>query len=161
MSWWERQLKTYFKAGVAVSESTLADGNILSYNSSTASWENQGVWVSYTPTYTCSGSMTYTAVTTTYAKYMQIGNVIFVRLYADGTTGGTASTEVRASLPIAAIGNHNGIITGVRDAGAGALTQGFLQITAANGLAFFNATVANWSLGAGRFISCNTFYEVA
>lgn len=60
---------------------------------------------SYTPTYSAGGSMTFTSVTTSSARYTIRQNL--VRLYLDftGTTGGTASTSIIATLPITASSN--------------------------------------------------------
>ena len=38
MSWWDRQLKTFFKGGVNVD--TPADGDLLQYDSATGEWSN-------------------------------------------------------------------------------------------------------------------------
>lgn len=59
-----------------------------------------GGWATWTPTYTCSGSMTYTAVTTNAAIYQRHGNTIRLKVVATGTIGGTVSNGVRFSLPV-------------------------------------------------------------
>ncbi len=57
-------------------------------------------WFNYTPTYSASGSMTYTSVTTSYAKFNIIGKSVHVVLLATGTTGGTADIALRATPPV-------------------------------------------------------------
>ena len=57
-------------------------------------------WMNWAPAYSASGSMTWTSVSTTAARYMFDGDhMMFVQLYASGTTGGTASNVLRATLP--------------------------------------------------------------
>lgn len=64
-----------------------------------ASASHDTVWTPWTPTYGASGSMTYTSVTTNVAKYIRLGTACFCILNFNGTTGGTASTIITATLP--------------------------------------------------------------
>lgn len=109
--------------------------------------------LSWAPQYSASGSMTYTSVTTTTALYKIIYDWLFGHLHADGTTGGTASNSLIASLPFT-VGSHS-----QRGAGAGYITDG------GGGLASFfyygdsthiygNRTDnTNYGLGASRLMS--------
>jgi hypothetical protein len=57
----------------------------------------------WTPVYTCSGSMTYGSVTDymgTRSGYMVSGNKVIFQLFTAGTTGGTASNTINATMPI-------------------------------------------------------------
>ena len=56
-------------------------------------------WTDYTPTLSASGSMTYTSTTIGVAKYLKLGNIGLIHIQVSGTTGGTASTDLRFSLP--------------------------------------------------------------
>lgn len=56
-------------------------------------------WLTYGPVYSAGGSMTYTNVTTTRSLYKIIGSLCYLNLYASGTTGGTASSSIKASIP--------------------------------------------------------------
>jgi len=78
-----------------------AFGYLRIYSNGT-NWEiidyNSG-WINWTPTYSASGSMTFTSVTTNYAQYRRFGTGydIATRLSASGTTGGTTSNTLIAS----------------------------------------------------------------
>jgi hypothetical protein len=56
-------------------------------------------WLTWTPTFTAAGSMTYTSVTTTVAIYKITNENININFRSTGTTGGTASTSIDVSLP--------------------------------------------------------------
>lgn len=109
-------------------------------------------WFNYTPTYSANGSMTYTSVTTTYAKWMSLGgNNIRHFVLATGTTGGTASTALRATPAVASDGVNYPMVAGYRDAtsggapvGTGAMSGGYLSV--------WRADLANFGLGAGRIL---------
>jgi hypothetical protein len=57
-------------------------------------------WISYTPTYGATGSMTW-AASTTYARYQILDGAIRFEVRAAGSTGGTASTGITFTLPYA------------------------------------------------------------
>lgn len=56
-------------------------------------------WLDWQPVYSASGSMTYTSVTTTRAKYKIRYDDVHINLYTSGTTGGTASNAIYATPP--------------------------------------------------------------
>ncbi len=45
-------------------------------------------WSTWSPTYGASGSMTFTSVTTTAARYARIGKLVLVNFYFGGTRNG-------------------------------------------------------------------------
>lgn len=100
MSWWERQFKRFFDAGVNVS--SVADGEILSYDSSAGEWVNGDLGTSatsYSPTYgAASGTWSQTS---SVEEYMQIGNlaVVVIRSSATGNTS-TSTAYLTVSLPV-------------------------------------------------------------
>jgi hypothetical protein len=59
-------------------------------------------WVSWTPTYSASGSMTATQNTLYAASYCRVSNLVFVQFYCTVSLGGTASNQVNISLPVSA-----------------------------------------------------------
>jgi hypothetical protein len=61
-----------------------------------------GGWLNWVPgAYSCTGTMTYTSVTTILAKFRMSGNEVMVKHKSTGTTGGTASYGIIVPLPIA------------------------------------------------------------
>jgi hypothetical protein len=54
-------------------------------------------WTSYTPTLTQGATLTKTV---NYARYKQIGKTVFVNIAMTITSGGTAGSRIRTSLPI-------------------------------------------------------------
>jgi len=61
-------------------------------------------WFNYAPTYSASGSMTFTGVTGA-AKWRAVGKKVEHLIYATGTVGGTASNQLRATVACTLIGD--------------------------------------------------------
>ncbi len=57
-------------------------------------------WFNWTPTYSGSGSLTFTSVGTHIARFSITGRTVHVLLEAQGTTGGTAGAEIWATTPV-------------------------------------------------------------
>lgn len=53
----------------------------------------------WTPSYSASGSMTFTSVTTNHADFFRMGHWLFFSLKATGTVGGTPSTDIYFTVP--------------------------------------------------------------
>lgn len=116
-------------------------------------------WSSWTPTYSASGSMTFTTVTTQYGRYLQIGKLVFFQLWASGTTGGTANTTISATLPIAAAATVTvPIAATVFDA---TYSLGLAFATNAGVVDVSKSAGGNWALGASKSIFVGGFYEAA
>jgi hypothetical protein len=163
MSWWERQLRTYFKGAISVSESTIADGDILSYDSTNKEWSPTGAWANYVPSLSASGSMTYTASGggISLARWCRIGNIVFLSFYIEGTTGGTANNRVIISLPANSVNdNLQVVMVAIRDATSGTSTNSRAVVRTAQ-LDIYKPDTTNWGLGTGRLIFGNIFYEAA
>lgn len=56
-------------------------------------------WLDWVPTYTPSGAMTFGPVTTSIAKYIQIGKLVIFQLVAGGVIGGTPDSNINFTLP--------------------------------------------------------------
>jgi len=101
------------------------------------------------------GTMTFTTVTVAFANYQIVGRHIKVELFANGTTGGSATNIIRATLPIN-IKNPTVAITGaVADGGS---FLGGLVVTntgTPNVLEAKRYDAANFGLGAGRYVNIN------
>jgi hypothetical protein len=109
----------------------------------------------YTPSYGGSASMTYGTVTTHFAWWSASGCRALVCIQSEGTTGGTASNELTATLPIAAT-TQASAGGWVKDS---ASMGGFCYIPV--GLTTVNAgkyDYSNFGLGTGRRINVQLFY---
>lgn len=56
-------------------------------------------WLTWTPATSCSGSLTYTSITNTWALYRFIDNTLEFSLRQTGTLGGSASNTINNTLP--------------------------------------------------------------
>jgi len=114
-------------------------------------------WLTFTPTYSASGSMTWTSVTTDYSTYKIQSDLVNYELFALGTTGGTASTELRATLPIGASPAFN-----AQRFGGGAVDS--VGICCLHFISTFLSAArydgANYGLGANRGITTKIIYRL-
>ena len=113
--------------------------------------------LTWSPTYSASGSMTFTSVTTNTAKYIVKYGAFYTSLVAFGTTGGTASTALRATLPFN-VANYTGnpAIGGFTADGAGFIAgPGFIDSTTANLLTVRKYDFSNYGLGTNRYLAAN------
>ncbi len=113
---------------------------------------------SYTPTYSASGSMTFTSVTTSLGVYTIRGSTCWHHIDSTGTTGGVASTSLIYSLPVVATSSL-GTLGGAIIAEAGT-TGGFAflnTITQGGASRYDNA---NLGLGANRRFRVNAVYSI-
>jgi hypothetical protein len=121
--------------------------------------ENPQGWpdlFSFTPTYSASGSMTFTSITTHYARFKIVGKLVWIYLSADGTTGGTASTRVQFTVPID-LGANDSVPVGIVD-GSNRLALAFRESASLVGCIKHDA--ANWGLGAGRQLRVSMSYRM-
>jgi hypothetical protein len=60
---------------------------------------NETRWLTWTPTITPGGALTYSVVTTYFSKYKFVGNIMYAEYSCTGTLGGTASTSMAFTAP--------------------------------------------------------------
>lgn len=118
------------------------DGSNLGTLDSTAfAWRDWSGSVAYS----CNGSMTITGTSTQWFRYKDLGNMVFLDFGFVGTLGGTASDEVRATLPIASV------TTGWTPCYANpspTMRIGMASVQSGSLLRIFQPTLGNWTLGA-------------
>jgi hypothetical protein len=114
--------------------------------------------LTWQPTYSANGSMTYTSVTETKAGYKVTDNKVNILLNrAIGTTGGTASTGITVTLPFAPKVDYTegGAFTyDTKHLGGGfeARTTGVCTVYKYDG--------SNWALAASKIVGLNMSYEI-
>lgn len=115
-------------------------------------------WFNYTPTYGGTGSLTYTSVTTDYARFAIFARTVIVRILTSaGTTGGTTSAGITATLPYSqATGNSNGYGRATDTA----IVAAIVTSNSASTIAVRKYDNSNWGLGTGRTFSITHIGEL-
>ena len=116
-------------------------------------------WKSWEPTFTASGTMTFTVSSISYAKYIEVGKATFFNIRADGTTGGVASTEIRFTLPTR-ISSTNVVSFASTIVSGGFSLAGRALHRIGDEVAVGRYDGANWAIGANQLISVSGFYEI-
>jgi hypothetical protein len=116
-------------------------------------------YFNYAPTYSASGSMTFTSVTTELARFKLFSKTCHLTLSGLGTTGGSADTKLIASLPVTSVSSvSNSFGANVSDtvpyAGVGVLND-------TTHIAVLRYDNANFGLGANRRMAANGIYYYA
>lgn len=141
------------------SDYSLADATITSpYYSYVETPQSFPDYFSWAPTYSAAGSMTYTSVTTVYAKFKISGNSILAKLDAVGITGGVADVWLSATLPIS-VDSSGGSYANV---GTGYVYDGNykqIYVTASTNIMYFSLVSGNYGLGSSREIHGNITYR--
>lgn len=119
-------------------------------------------WQDWEPTFSGVNAMTFTAVTTQYARFLQVGKTVWGQIGATGTIGGVVDQYLQFTLPVASVAaaasKFNHALTN-----NGAYAAGHLMIPNADntiGQAALS-TLGNWTAGAGREFYSNFFYQTA
>jgi hypothetical protein len=103
-------------------------------------------WFNWTPSYSANGSMTWTSVSTTRSVFYLVKTTVFIEIYALGTTGGTVSTQLIFSLPIAPTTTNT-----QRTTGSVVDTAGFVgQLLIGTNCLCIKYDSTNYTLGANR-----------
>jgi hypothetical protein len=117
-------------------------------------------WLDWQPVYSAGGSMTFTTVTTNIASYKIRRDAIEIVLDASGTTGGSASTELRATVPFnstfAAAHALGGFVHDATPIGGFA----FMQFGTPDFVGARRHDNANFGLGATRLLRVHGTYKI-
>jgi len=106
--------------------------------------------LTYLPTYTGSGSMTFTSTSVMY--YSITNNLLSVFGSATGTTGGSASTAIKVSVPISALSATNPAfaVSAAESVTFGGGMGGWEST--GSGIYVYKYDKSNWGLGTNRHI---------
>lgn len=118
------------------------------------------VWFSYTPTYGGEGSMTFTETTSQIKRFCLHGKHCILDLSSGGTTGGSASTYITATLPIACTSATANVYGGGAFAYDTAFIGGFWTNVNATTIGIHKYNNANWGIGVGMYFAVNMSYEI-
>jgi hypothetical protein len=110
--------------------------------------------------------MTYTSVTTTIAKYAQIGKVLYFVIRFTGTTGGSAASSILIdTLPVLPTPTTDAIFGGacytIPTTGSAAIAGTWDIRTTGTQIRVKKYDNSNWGLGSGVGASIQGFYPVA
>ena len=105
-------------------------------------------WTTWSPTYSANGTMTYTSVSTTYAKYIQVGKLVPFVILTSGTVGGSLNYELRFTPPVTISGQ---IVIGSGYAADGGIALGAYAIYQGSSLVGVRKyDASNWTSGSSR-----------
>jgi hypothetical protein len=114
-------------------------------------------WYNYTPTFDGCGSMTYTSVSTTNSQYKVDLTTVTFQARAFGTTGGSASTCLQASIPIGTSTDATPVAGHVEDT---AIVGGACWIrSSVDEVECYRYDRANFGLGSSRDMVFTAIYE--
>ena len=145
------------------SDYTLADPAITSpYYSYASCPQGFPAEFTYAPSYSASGSMTWTDVTTNLAKFSIEGTMVTVWLKATGTTGGTANNALKATLPVEALNSNDLIAYGaiVRDGASVLAGVAAIQSGTPDTIAAYRYDLANYGLAANHYLRVTASYTM-
>lgn len=118
-------------------------------------------WLSWQPAYSAGGAMSYTSVTTNLAKYKVRMSECIIQFDFDGTTGGTASPTLHATIPFSSIAYELGLGIQVSDTANGVGQAFFYYSAEVNKVACMKYNWTNFTLGANRKARAgNISYEI-
>jgi hypothetical protein len=116
-------------------------------------------WLTHNPTFAAGGSMTYTSVTATDARYKVDYDTVHLNTYGTGTIGGTPSDAVTHTLPFATTAQSQTISAGawIYDGGG---FLGLANLGATTYVSIRKYNFANWGTGANKQSSTELTYPI-
>jgi hypothetical protein len=116
-------------------------------------------WLNWTPDYTQTGGMTFTSITTVEADYRILSGKCEVNLRFEGTTGGSADTQIELTVPFTPkTVTINFAGSGFDGGGIGIVTR--IESGRTIGIQKFTGSIANWTLGAAKFVNATGFFLI-
>lgn len=119
-----------------------------------------GNWLDWTPTYSAGGGMTFTLTSQYLAQYCVVGDMVTFSISAEGTTSGTASTQLIYSLPLPAA-NQESIFTCTANDNAGVHTPGTSRVITTSTADVMKGDATNWGIGVLRGFRAAGSYRMA
>ncbi len=147
---------------IPVNKDYVVDNAVISnpYYSYSEYPQNWPDWFNYTPTYSAMSPMTYTSVVTEIAMYKINGRTVTVLIRCRGTTGGTATPIIYATIPISASitgdilpSGYGSIYDNANLTGQVLIGENLLNVRRYDG--------ANWGLGTTRYLNVGAIYKMS
>jgi len=147
--------------GVGMIQTTACTGWIENWrNTNSTAWTNTGgsmenlsailtEWTNWTPTFT-TGTMTFTGVTITTARYKQNGKTLIFELEVSGTIGGTPGSNIGITLPAGNTSRNTSFLLAYLFDNAAA-TTGYMRFDGTGIFALYRLNSANFTAGAFSF----------
>jgi len=119
---------------------------------------NQFAFTSFTPVISVVGPMTYTSVTVTFGKRVQLGKLVLFAASFTGTVGGTPGAIITMSLGVTAV--NQGISAAVQVTNGGAIVGGSSTTASTTTIDLRLSTAAVYTAGTVA-VTVYGFYEAA
>lgn len=118
-------------------------------------------WLTWNPQFSCSGSLTFTSVTTQFAKY-KIGNAeLKWETRCVGTLGGTASTDIYITVPFESLQMTNTFAPVVGAGNTNAVAAKiFVNAGTPDKITFQRYDAGNYPTSGSNIILGFGFYEI-
>jgi hypothetical protein len=142
-------------AGLTIAGNDIRVGTVSVANGGTG--DTGTAWTSYTPTIT-AGVGAFTTVSAT-GRYKAIGKTVFVQVTITITTVGSASQDVRATLPFSSSASGDYVLSG-RDVNVGPMLQGAINSSIPT-LMIINKYDNSMPGGSGSKLLLTGVYEMA
>lgn len=119
-------------------------------------------WREWNPVLSASESMTYTSTSVYRARYRISDRVLYIQLGFTGTTGGTLSNMLYATLPMSLtnIPSPDALLIPAHIINAGVRVNGIADFTTVGKIQFRQEALGNFSAGTNSRGYFNGFYEI-
>ena len=123
--------------------------------------DNDIQWQTWTPTISAASPMTVNTFTINTAQYVQIGRYCFFNVDIDVELAGTASAEVRFTLPLTRAGSNTAIRIPMLMGDNGVSRIGHATGVSGNAVACFKNDISSWTLSVTNSIQGGGSFRVA
>jgi hypothetical protein len=117
-------------------------------------------WFSWTPAFSCSGSMTISSISTHHALFKIEGSMLFISCSITCTLGGTANNTIYAISPViidSSMSGYTAIACRYLNGCSSTAGTGYVKID--YGIYIRRTDSSSWITGSGNEIEFNTFYR--